>query len=220
MKRASTLSVRRLLSGRSRYITADGKRPFAWSEPEMAQLLIDIEDGAKLRRKRRDPVERLYLGAIVVDPVKPGPRSLIDGQHRLAALAILIACARDRADSVPEFHALNRLLFHRTLFDPTLQPRIELRAQDQDWFETFILAAESTLELPGVAPSGARRSLLACARFAASAFDAYNAADLRRVTRFLLDGTTVVVAGLEERVFQYRNGPADPTLKPVRVAAE
>lgn len=194
-KRANVVSVRTLMSGEARFRCDPNGRGYVWGAPEIAQLLIDLEIGARdAQPDTTDSQERLYLGVVTTSARRKGRTAIIvDGQQRLAAIVMFLAFARDRSDDPGLIRRVDRALVRRAWFGPAL-PRLELGPGEQRWFAAHIVEPLSTIRLPTDAPEGGPSRLLASARFMFRAFAGYDPNDLARLCDFLLDHTAVVLA--------------------------
>lgn len=192
MKRADIVSVRNLFSGRSRYRCGPARPGFHWGPPQVAQLIVDLENAARDSHDEEDvPEEALYLGVVTVSPPESGQYVLLDGQQRFIVLAMFLAFARDRMPTNSERNRLDRLLVRRA-FGRRPEPRFRLTPEDHAWFAHFILPPGATKRLPSTAPLGSPRELLLAARFMEHAFANYSPADLRSIVDFLLHHTAMV----------------------------
>ena len=191
MKRADIVNVRGLLGGRARYRCGPARPGFYWEPQQVAQLVVDLENAAHDSQDEEDvAVNRLYLGVITISPSKSGHSIVLDGQQRLAVLAMFLAFARDRMPSNRERNLIDRLLVRRAFGRPP-EARLRLSPEDHAWFSHFILPPGATRRLPETSPRGSPRELLLCARFMEHTFAQYDAAELTSVVDFLLHHTAV-----------------------------
>ncbi len=192
MKRADVVSVRNLFSGRSRYRCGPARPGFVWGPPQVAQLIVDLENAARDSFDEEDvPEEALYLGVVTVSPPQSGVYTIVDGQQRFIVVTMFLAFARDRVATNNERNKLDRLLVRRA-FGRHPEPRFRLTPEDHAWFAHFILPPGATKRLPATAPLGSPRELLLAARFMEHCFSGYSDADLRSIVDFLLHHTAVV----------------------------
>jgi hypothetical protein len=199
VKRASTVTVRALLSGAHRYAAPPLSRGYAWGAPELAHLLLDLEDLATQLPARGPMAGRLYLGSVMLGRSASGARPVIDGQQRMAALILMLAAIRDRLPGGGERRKIQKLLIHRA-WGGGAHARVQLRGGDNEWFARNILAPGATLRLPEEAPEGGPERLLASARFLVRSFHGKSVADFRALLTALLDATAVVlVQAIDER---------------------
>jgi hypothetical protein len=199
MKRADVVSVRNLFSGSARYRCGPARPGFHWGPPQVAQLLVDLETAARDSVDEEDvSEERLYLGIITVEPQGGGLSTLLDGQQRLATIAMFLAFARDRLPNNGERNKVDRMLVRRAIGRPP-EPRLRLAPEDHAWFAHFILPPGATRRLPPTTPLGSPKELMLAARFMEHAFSNYNAVDLRNIVDFLMHHTAVVRSVAEQR---------------------
>jgi hypothetical protein len=192
MKRADVVSVRNLFSGRARYRCGPARPGFVWGPPQVAQLIVDLENAARDSFDEEDvPEEALYFGVVTVSPPKSGVYTVIDGQQRFIVLAMFLAFARDRAATNSERNRLDRMLVRRAIGRHP-EPRFRLTPEDHAWFAHFILPPGATRRLPATAPLGSPRELLLAARFMEHCFSGYTPEDLRSIVDFLLHHTAMV----------------------------
>jgi len=224
MKRADVVSVRSLFSGSTRFRPPGSRRGFVWGPPEVAQLLVDLEIGARdPDREDDDPSERFYLGVISVTRLKNGVCELHDGQQRLTTLAMILAFIRDRTGDAGMRQRLDRMLVRRSIMRPP-EPRLRLSPEDHAWFSHFVLPPGATTRLPAENPIGSPRELLLAARFMEQSFLNYSDDDLWNLAVFATEHTAVVRSLIEPGVSRaprlaYRHEPDEP-LSHYGIAAE
>jgi hypothetical protein len=224
VKRASTFTVRMLLSGAHRYSAPPVSRGYSWGAPELAHLLLDLEDLASQLPARGPMPGRLYLGSVMLGRSASGTRPVIDGQQRMSALILMIAAIRDRLPNGGERKKIQKLLVQHT-WGGKKHSRMRLRGGDNEWFVRNVLAPGATLRLPEDAPEGGPERLLASARFLARAFNGKKPANLRALLTALLDATAVVLVQAiderdENRLNDVRHARGFDTMAAARIAAE
>ena len=208
MKRANIVTIGDLFGGKSRYRCGPAHSGFVWQPPQIAQMIVDLEDAARECLHEEDvSEERFYLGVITVSPAKSGLATLLDGQQRLALIAMFLAFARDRLPTNRERNKIDRALVRRTWNRPP-EPRLRLAPEDHAWFSHFILPPGATRRLPQTAPLGSPRELMLAARFMEHAFAAYAVEELRSIVDFLLHHTAVC-RSIE---VQHQHQPDTPTV--------
>jgi Protein of unknown function DUF262 len=130
------------------------QRPYCWGE-EASQLYDDISSammrGEAVRTGRKNRQE-YFLGPIIVTRGQaPGVLEVIDGQQRLATLAILLAILRDALPGDREFaEELQQFIVrpaHRLRRFPE-SPRVKLRDNDQGRFFAWVQTEGGTNHLP------------------------------------------------------------------------
>jgi hypothetical protein len=136
------------------------QRPFCWDEDTAAQLYDDISS-AMMRgvaeRPGRKNRQECFLGPIIVTRGQaPGLLEVIDGQQRLATLAMLLAILRDALPTDREFvEEIQKLIMrpaHRLRRFPE-SPRVKLRKKDQDKFFQWVQTEGGTHNLPDEEPN-------------------------------------------------------------------
>jgi hypothetical protein len=220
MKRADVVSVRNLFSGRSRFRVGSVRRAFVWGPTEVAQLLVDLENGAAIEPDD-DLEERFYLGPITVSRARGGAYLLHDGQQRLVVISMALAFARDRVNDPRARLMLDNMLVRRSMFSQP-EPRLRLAPEDHAWFAHFILPPGATMRIPQQAPVGSPTNLLLAARFMEQAFEAYSIDDLHRMIEFMALHTAVVrsVADVELEDAPQLAAPDAAVESHYRIAAE
>jgi hypothetical protein len=199
MKRANIVTIGDLFGGSSRYRCGPARPGFHWEPPQVAQMIVDLEDAAQESLDEGDvSEERLYLGVITVSPPKSGLSTILDGQQRLILIAMFLAFARDRLPTNRERNRIDRVLVRRA-WRRAPEPRLRLAPEDHAWFAHFILPPGATARLPHTTPLGSPRELLLAARFMEHTFAAYDLADLRSMVDFLLHHTGVCRSLAEQR---------------------
>ncbi|MEZ5937554.1 MAG: hypothetical protein R3C52_04970 [Hyphomonadaceae bacterium] len=193
MQRAKVRSIRRFLTGDACYRPETFARGYVWTAPELAQLLIDLEDNARTEFHRPSR-ESLYLGVMTAAPGRRGSEFyLFDGLQRALAITMILAFARDRLPFGYERARLNRMLFRKSLFGRA-RARIGLYGDEHDFLVRHILSPDATLQLPRSAEDGGARRILMSARFLHRAFQAFSADRIRELLDALLDRSAVVVS--------------------------
>ena len=80
---AATINYLELIGNGKRYRVPPYQRDYAWSEEEWEDLWNDVP------HLRRQPDDRHYTGALVVQGRSDREFTIIDGQQRLATISIL-----------------------------------------------------------------------------------------------------------------------------------
>jgi hypothetical protein len=192
MKRAQVVSIGRLMSGSLRLTWNGPEAGFAWRTDRLVQLLADLDAIADDRLSdARLPDGCLYMGVITTTLPHKGQARILDGGQRLTALLMLIACARDRLGGGRLCRRLARALARQPLFGPG-EARLRMSGAAGQWFAGHILSPGATLRLPGDAPDATTGAMLLNARLIGGALDAMGAAGAARISRALLDNTSLV----------------------------
>jgi hypothetical protein len=144
-----------LFSDAAVFVMPAFQRPYCWDEDAAAQLYDDISSamlrGAQERPGRKNRQE-YFLGPIIVTCERGVDGcNVIDGQQRLATLAIILAVLRDALPPESELrfelqrmiirpeHKLRKLVEH---------PRVYLRKADQERFFEWVQTLGGTIKLP------------------------------------------------------------------------
>lgn len=107
-----TVAIGELFSQRFFFKIPEYQRPFLWSNDNIQDLIDDLTDAARDRQ--------YFLGTLVLHDLGDSLFDVVDGQQRLTALCILLACLRDS----PSLHADES--FRREVHEKILQPAREL----------------------------------------------------------------------------------------------
>jgi uncharacterized protein with ParB-like and HNH nuclease domain len=141
------------------------QRPYSWTIKEAGQLLEDILTAAGLGGMVGGREPDYFLGTILLldgtgsDLPKAREREprlfeIVDGQQRLVTLAMLAAVLRDLGTERWRWGSRNRLdqLVTADAAATKLKGirfRIELRAREQEFLETYVQARGSCAAMPG-----------------------------------------------------------------------
>jgi uncharacterized protein DUF262/uncharacterized protein DUF1524 len=111
----------------------DYQRPFLWDNEDFTNLIDDL-GGAP-----RD--EPYFLGTLVLHKIKHGEYDVVDGQQRLTALCILLACMRDSLDTTDDKTLTTEI--HEKIFQAakkldSIPARNRLQVKDQAVFNSMI----------------------------------------------------------------------------------
>ncbi|MCX6162895.1 MAG: DUF262 domain-containing protein, partial [Ignavibacteriae bacterium] len=93
------LNIKDLLST-GKYVIPIYQRNYAWSEPEVTQLIQDIVDFSK-----KESNSNYYIGTLVVFNRKEANNIVfetIDGQQRLTTLIILLSAIKNNYKNISE----------------------------------------------------------------------------------------------------------------------
>lgn len=136
------------------------QRPYAWTTIEAGELFEDLRGF----HRRSNTDEPYFLGSIVLIKEDRLPKAdVIDGQQRLTTLSLLYAAIRSQAEG-KLWSDLEKVLQEPgdTLKKLKERPRLQLRQQDQRFYEEYILGMkfEELVRLdPAQLPSEAQRNL-------------------------------------------------------------
>jgi len=88
---AKQAPLKDILGESFRYDIPKYQRPFSWDKEQFQKLVEDVADS--LSDSNGEGV--YFLGAIVIFNKESNLQEIIDGQQRLVALTVLLACIRD-----------------------------------------------------------------------------------------------------------------------------
>jgi uncharacterized protein with ParB-like and HNH nuclease domain len=116
------------------------QRPYLWELEQADQLLDDLIDALGQGEEPIDNLDPYFLGSILLIKDESSPAAeVIDGQQRLATLAILLGALRARLPTASDFD-LTKYIYEkadRLLATPS-RYRLTLRERDRDFFREFI----------------------------------------------------------------------------------
>ena len=96
IEQVTPLSVKKIFNSENgKYKIPIYQRNYAWKEPQIRQLIQDIYDYAKEKKK-------YYIGTLVVRSDKGNAFEVIDGQQRLTTLSMLVAYLKKEQDNTQE----------------------------------------------------------------------------------------------------------------------
>ncbi|WP_328708237.1 DUF262 domain-containing HNH endonuclease family protein [Microbispora hainanensis] len=109
------------------------QRPFLWDAEHFKDLLDDLTSSK--------PDEPYFLGTLVLHEYQPSQYDVVDGQQRLTALCILLACLRDAPGIKHEVQLRNEL--HEKIIQPerildNVPAKHRLQVKDQSAFNALI----------------------------------------------------------------------------------
>ncbi|MEV0135407.1 DUF262 domain-containing HNH endonuclease family protein [Dactylosporangium sp. NPDC050688] len=111
----------------------DYQRPFLWDAEHFTELLEDLTSA--------DSDEPYFMGTLVLHRYKTSEYDIVDGQQRLTALCILIACIRDAPAISDNAAIVNEL--HEKIIQPervldNVPARDRLQVKDQKVFNSLV----------------------------------------------------------------------------------
>lgn len=113
------------------------QRDYKWDAEQVKQLYEDIAPAIELNQPS------YFLGSIVVTQTRDNTLEVVDGQQRLATVAIFLAAVRDYLLTAGETDRANVIsaeyLYDRDLATVELKPRIRLNELDNDYFQKHVL---------------------------------------------------------------------------------
>ena len=124
------------------------QRPYAWETTQVDELLTDITEAMNPQSKSEG---FYFLGSIVLVKKHGSPDArVVDGQQRLTTLTILFSVIRDLTENAEKQAKREKYVKQVADEDEGIQEalRLQLRRQDQAFFEKTIQARGATDNLP------------------------------------------------------------------------
>ena len=147
-----TINYLELIGNGKLYRVPPYQRDYSWSEEQWEDLWNDLMD------LRKDPDERHYLGALVVEERGDREFLIIDGRQRLATLSVLalavIARLRTMADGGIDSDAnseraqelRNRFIGEKDPASLTESSRLYLNETDNDFYQEYLVQGQGAAE--------------------------------------------------------------------------
>ena len=135
--KGETITISKLFSEDFFFRVPEYQRPFSWEDDHFDALINDLADA--------DRSQEYFLGTIVLQRKTDNNYDIVDGQQRLTALSILLACIRDRLKK-PEFkeRVHEKLLQRENVLDGIPQ-KIRLEVKDRKIYSELIINDDGTL---------------------------------------------------------------------------
>jgi hypothetical protein len=141
---APTIGIGRILREGSRYFVPHHQRDYSWSEDEIEQVLLDIEEA------RESGQDEYFLGLMVFMPTDRGYMTL-DGQQRLATTIVLLSSIRrwlrDRGFDEDASKLQQDYIAERELGRSDQTPRLVLNEANNPVFEECVVREKATAEI-------------------------------------------------------------------------
>lgn len=140
-----TIGIGRLLREAGRFFIPPHQRDFSWTEDEIEQLIVDIEDSRRLNQPE------YFVGLMVFMPTGPRKYTILDGQQRLVTTTILLAGIRswlnDNGFPVDAAQIQSTYIASRELGSQEYSPLLVLNQQNNPCFIRFVVNEASQDEL-------------------------------------------------------------------------
>ncbi|MES5097824.1 DUF262 domain-containing HNH endonuclease family protein [Agrobacterium sp. BA1120] len=201
---AAQHSVYEVLGDRFLHEIPPYQRPYAWTEEEAKQLLVDLTEAMD-----DEADEPYFLGSLVL--IKPPGHligQVVDGQQRLTTLTILGAVLRDLAIDEKERAALDSIVYIRPNAFLAQKEAVRVLAHEDDR-----LFFRESVQTPGAtakeAPSGppkteAQEHMWDNARSLRKMAGALSVGDRQKLVAYLLNRCVLVVVSTESRTAALR----------------
>lgn len=170
------------------------QRPYAWEKTQVEELLNDLAEAMEPHKH----VDGFYfLGSVVLVKSHGSPEAkVVDGQQRLTTLTILFSVLRDLTEDMAV--RLNRERYVKQAANEDLglreKLRLQLRQQDQPFFETHVQTSGATASLPAKSGlEGSKARIAENAGIIRSRLEAMTEEQRSAFIRFLLTNCYLVV---------------------------
>ena len=140
--KSDTIALGQLFSQEFFFRIPEYQRPFLWDADNLTDLVDDLVDAPRDRE--------YFLGTLVLHDQKNSNYDIVDGQQRLTALCVLLACLRDCDVLIGES-------FKDEIHEKVVQPAKELdgvpeknrvQVRDQAIFNAMVAARDGTRQMP------------------------------------------------------------------------
>lgn len=170
------------------------QRPYAWERTQVEELLNDLTEAMQLL-KHADGF--YFLGSVVLVKSHGSPEAkVVDGQQRLTTLTILFSVLRDLTDDMQARLKRERYVKQAADEDMGLREklRLQLRRQDQAFFEKHVQTTGATSALPTFAGlEGSQARIVENAVIIRARLEAMSEVQRSEFIRFLLLNCYLVV---------------------------
>jgi hypothetical protein len=133
------------------------QRPFSWQKDQVDELMADLRGAMG----RKDP--EYFLGSIVLTRASVEERpSVVDGQQRLAAIAMIYSAIRDcffEEQDGRHSEIARKYLFSTVLRSNEIEPKLQLNEVDDDFFRKYILSAPDSTDRKTKASTDSHRRI-------------------------------------------------------------
>lgn len=136
--KGETITISKLFSEDFFFRVPEYQRPFSWEEENFEDLVNDLSDA--------DRAQEYFLGTIVLQKKDDKNNyDIVDGQQRLTAISILLACIRDRLNKAEFKCRVHEKLLQRENVLDGIPEKIRLEVKDRKIYSELIIADGGTL---------------------------------------------------------------------------
>ncbi|WP_298190561.1 DUF262 domain-containing HNH endonuclease family protein [Novosphingobium sp.] len=170
------------------------QRPYAWEKTQVEELLNDLTEAMEPHQQADG---FYFLGSVVLVKSHGSPEAkVVDGQQRLTTLTILFSVLRDLTEDMAA--RLNRERYVKQAANEDLglreKLRLQLRQQDQPFFEKYVQTRGATAALPAMTGlEGSKARIVENAGIIRSRLAALTEEQRSAFIRFLLTNCYLVV---------------------------
>lgn len=134
---SETMPIGKLFGDGKFFAIPDYQRPFSWDRDQISDLIEDLINA------KQD--SDYFLGTLVLHEVTPGNHDVVDGQQRLTALSLLLACLRDRLEQDNE--EIQELLVQPKKTFQDIPERARLTVRDSGPYNKIVSEVNGTLDV-------------------------------------------------------------------------
>ncbi|MEW5681471.1 MAG: DUF262 domain-containing HNH endonuclease family protein [Pseudomonadota bacterium] len=137
--KGETITVSKLFSEDFFFKVPEYQRPFSWEDDNFLDLVNDLSEA--------DRSQEYFLGTIVLQEKDNNNYDIVDGQQRLTALSILLACIRDKL-SKDDFkkRVQEKLLQSENVLDG-IPAKTRLEVKDRKIYSELIITDGGTISV-------------------------------------------------------------------------
>lgn len=142
---SETVALGQLFSQRFFFRVPEYQRPFLWDDDNLSDLVDDLVDA--------DHTREYFLGTLVLHDRGDSNYDIVDGQQRLTALCVLLACIRDCEALTGEQRYQNQI--HEMVVQPAkelhgIPEKNRVQVRDQTIFNAMVATEGGTKSAPDV----------------------------------------------------------------------
>ena len=133
-----TINISKLFSEDFFFKVPEYQRPFSWEDENFEDLVNDLSDA--------DRSQEYFLGTIVLQRKDDNNNyDIVDGQQRLTAISILLACIRDRLDEENFKGKIQEKLLQSENVLDSIPAKIRLEVKDRKIYSELVIEKNGTL---------------------------------------------------------------------------
>ena len=134
---SDTVPIGKLFAEGQFFAIPNYQRPFSWDRDQLSDLVDDLIDA--------NHANDYFLGTLVLHQLPDGAFDIVDGQQRLTALSILLACLRDLLEVNSE--QVQEMLVQPEKIFQGIPSRVRVTVRDSAPYEKIVCNASGTSNL-------------------------------------------------------------------------
>lgn len=134
---SETVRVGKLFGDEFFFTIPNYQRPFSWDDDQLRDLIDDLAEA--------DKTNDYFFGTLVLHHTPQGSYDVVDGQQRLTALSILLACLRDLLETDAE--QVQELIVQPEKKFQGIPSRVRLTVRDSEPFERIVCSRGGTKDI-------------------------------------------------------------------------